>query len=776
MSSSVAVGTGLLERERELGLIGHVLDDASRGRGALVLIEGVAGIGKSALLAAAGRRARAAGLTVLGARGQDAEREFAFGGCLQLFERVVAEPARRRRLLVGAAELCRPLLAAPEAGTAAGPPAADRIFGLLHGLYWLTANLADEEPLLLAVDDAQWLDEPSLRFLRYLAVRIDELPVALLVAWRSGEPSHAQLTELASDPSAPRVQLEPLTGAGVAEIVRAGVAQAEPRFCEACTELTGGNPLNVVELVGAIRDAGIAGRAEESARAADLRPRAVAASVVARVARRGHHAVELARAVAIAGDGTGLGRASALASLDPAAGAAAADALAEAGVLTGSEPLGFIHPLVREAVYDDIPSAARAHRHAEAARLLHGEGTDPELVSTQLLRASGLGEPWAIEELRLAARRALDRGVPAAAARYLGRALDERPSRSLRAELLAECGVTARLTGAPDALDLLEQAVELTAGPVERARLLTTMGQALLDLGRMTDAAEAFERGLVELEATDTPAPELQATLRAGVEICGRYGSPNAGSVEALDRSLGEREPSYSGERSLLAFVAFQRAMALDATCDEVRTLAHRALGDGQAFVDGDGTRAAVFMELALGLCEEYEPVIRVSEEALRVARLKGSVRARERLACPRHDALPRRAAVGGGGRCRRGMRGGPLRLGALPALGSRDPGRGAARPGPGRRGRTGARRAGRRAALGRGNAVLLVPRHPGATRARPRPCPGCARRIPRLRSHGARVGSAQPGDLPVAFGCGPRSTAARGARRGQAARCPRVG
>ena len=97
-------------------------------------------------------------------------------------------------------------------------------------------------------------------------------------------------------------------------------------------------------------------------------------------------------------------------------------------------------------------------------------------------------------------------------------------------------------------------------------------------------------------------------------------------SVDELDRSLPEREPSNAGERALLAFVAFQRGMALEATRDEVRAIALRALGDGQAFVDGDGTRASVFMELALGMCEEYEPVIRVSEAALEVARRKGSV------------------------------------------------------------------------------------------------------------------------------------------------------
>ena len=632
MSGSLAgkAGTGaqLVERERELALIGDVLGDASRGRGRLILVEGQAGIGKSSLLAAARERARAAGLTVVAACGQDAEREFAFGGCLQLFERALAEPARRERLLVGAAELARPLLATPERGALTGraPPEPDRIFGLLHGLYWLAANLADEEPLLLVVDDAQWLDEPSLRFLRYLAVRIEELPVALLVAWRTGEHSHEEPAVLASELSCPRIQLAPLTGAGVAAVIRAALADAEPRFCDVCAELTGGNPLYVAELVGSIRAAALAGRADEGARVAELRPRAVAASVLARVARRGQDAMELARAVAIAGEGTGIGRARALASLGHSAAAAAADALAEAGVLSGSEPLRFVHPLVREAVYDDMPAASRARRHAEAAKLLHGEGADPELVSAQLLRASGLGENWAIEELRSSARRALDRGVPATATRYLNRALEERPPRSLRAELLAECASAARLTGAPDALELLEQAIELTGDRVERARLLTTMGQALLDLGRMVDAAAAFERGLAELAETDAEVPELRAILWAGVEICGRYGSPNATSVDGLDRSLSVREPTHPGERSLLAFVAFQHGMALEATRDETRTIALRALGDGQAFVDGDGTRAAVFMELALLLCEEYEPVIRVSEEALRVARLKGSV------------------------------------------------------------------------------------------------------------------------------------------------------
>jgi DNA-binding CsgD family transcriptional regulator len=629
---SVATGTEarLLERDPELALIEERLENASHGRGGLLLVRGSAGIGKSSLLGSAEQRARAGGLTVLRARGHDAEREFAFGGCLQLFERILAEPSRSERLLVGAAELARPLLGAEGLDPPAGDPpeGPDRIFGVLDGLFWLTANLADEGPLLIAVDDAHWLDEPSLRFLRYLAVRIDELPVALLVAWRLGEPSSArrQLEELQGQRAAPCLELRPLSEPGVAAMVRQGLAEAEPEFCQACAELTGGNPFYVGELVGAIKRAGIAGRAEDSARLAGVRPRAVGTSVLARIGRHGDDALGLARAVAIAGDGVSLARASALASLDPAVARDAAAALAEAAVLEAGDPLGFVHPLVREAVYDDIPPALRARRHGEAARLLHGERADPEQVASQLLRASALGEPWAIDVLRVAARRALDRGVPAAATRYLRRALEERPAPVLRAELLAECGTAARVTGEPDALGLLEQAVELSADPVARGRLLAAAGQALLDQGLLPAAAETFSRGLAELEEGEVSAPELRAKLWAGRELATRFGSPNLDPVDDLQRALGERGPTFAGERSLLAFVAFQRASTLHSTCSEVREIALRALGDGSAFVDGDATRAAVFLVFALGLCEEHELVIRISEETLRLARRRGSV------------------------------------------------------------------------------------------------------------------------------------------------------
>ena len=140
--------------------------------------------------------ARRSGYEVLRARGSELEAGFAFGVVRQLFERRLASAGgdEREALLAGAAAAVRPLLA----GRAADTSAFDTSFAVLHGLYWLAANLADRRPLLIAVDDAHWADEPSLRWLAYLAPRLEGLALALLVALRPGEPAStgASLTAL----------------------------------------------------------------------------------------------------------------------------------------------------------------------------------------------------------------------------------------------------------------------------------------------------------------------------------------------------------------------------------------------------------------------------------------------------------------------------------------------------------------------------------------------------------------------------------------------------
>src|SRR5262245_43977706 len=176
------------------------------------------GLGKTSLIQAACRRAGELGYETLTARGSELERGFAFGVVRQLFERRVAE--ERDEVFAGPAAAARPVLT----GAPAATPAGDTTFAVVHGLYWLAANLAARAPLLIAVDDAHWADSSSLHWLAYLAPRVEGLALGLLVASRPIEPAAADAGHLALRREAPAV-VRPalLSEAAVAAVVRATV-------------------------------------------------------------------------------------------------------------------------------------------------------------------------------------------------------------------------------------------------------------------------------------------------------------------------------------------------------------------------------------------------------------------------------------------------------------------------------------------------------------------------------------------------------------------------
>ena len=161
-----------------------MLGAAQSGDGRLAVVEGSAGIGNTRLLAEARALATAAEFEVLTARGGELEGQFAFGIVRQLFEAPLASATTelRAELLAGAAELSASLFAS--APTSASQEGAESSFAMLHGLYWLTANFAWRRPTLLVVDDLHWADEPSLRWLVYLARRLEGLPLLLLIGTR----------------------------------------------------------------------------------------------------------------------------------------------------------------------------------------------------------------------------------------------------------------------------------------------------------------------------------------------------------------------------------------------------------------------------------------------------------------------------------------------------------------------------------------------------------------------------------------------------------------
>jgi hypothetical protein len=275
----VAVATeALLERSHELARIESALADARTGRGRFVVVEGPAGIGKTALLAAARTAAAEAGMRVLRSRATEMETNFAFGVVRQLFERPLVEASELERadLLQGAAGVAAGLLGLPGAPPVDAPPSSgvDPSFAILHGLYWLCANLAAVGPLCLVVDDAHWADAASLRYLAFLLTRLEELDIALVIATRPpGAGAEAELlATMTTDPSADEIRLQPLTIAAVVQLLEAGLGRApEPEVVETCLRVTRGTPFLVRELVAALSQEGIGSGVETVGRSVHLR-------------------------------------------------------------------------------------------------------------------------------------------------------------------------------------------------------------------------------------------------------------------------------------------------------------------------------------------------------------------------------------------------------------------------------------------------------------------------------------------------------------------------
>jgi AAA ATPase domain len=234
----------LLERKRELLELDRLVGAARAGHGRLALIEGPAGIGKTRLLDEARLRAEAARVRVLTVRGGELERDFGFGIARQLLEPVLARADRdmRTRLVAGAARLAEPAFATVPGGDVGAP---DPTQATLHGLYWLVANLAELSPLLLSVDDVQWADRPSLRFLIHLARRLDGLAVVVALATRTGEEvGEARLLQaLLLEAGTPVLRPKELSEEAVAAMVAAELGEgAGPMLSSACHAATGGNP------------------------------------------------------------------------------------------------------------------------------------------------------------------------------------------------------------------------------------------------------------------------------------------------------------------------------------------------------------------------------------------------------------------------------------------------------------------------------------------------------------------------------------------------------
>ena len=544
----------LLERDEELGTVEGLLDEAAAGDGRVLLFEGPAGIGKTRLLIETRRLAASAGLDPLGARSSELEREFPYGVVRQLFEPRLADPDERKRLLEGAAASASPVFDSPDEP---GEGAGDSSFAILHGLYWLTVNLSAERPLFVAVDDLHWCDRPSLRFLAFLVRRLEGLPVAVAATLRDNEAGTdpALLGEIVHDAAARPIRPRPLSEAAVHELVRERLGEAaEPAFSSACHRAVGGNPLLLRQLLRALESEGVKPRAADAGLVGDVGPRAVSRTVLVRLARLSDDSVRVARAAAVLGDGAALPALAAQAELGENEVAAAGAALARSEILRPEPPLAFVHPLVREAIYQDLSAGERELHHERAARALNAAGASPEQVATHLLHVPRRGQEWVVETLRAAAQSAVGVGAPESAVAYLQRALEEPPPGQLGPRVLFELGSAEASTSGPDAIEHLRAARAGLADEESRALAASVLIRNMLVAGSPSAAAEVAREAATELPPElRRMAPAFEALAQAAVFF-------GVGEFTQLDYLDGLRPPPANApvfDKLLAAMAAY---------------------------------------------------------------------------------------------------------------------------------------------------------------------------------------------------------------------------
>lgn len=608
----------LVGREEELDRLRALLLGAKAGEPALALLEGPAGIGKTRLLDELRREAGGDNVRVLTARGSELEAEFAFGVARQLLEASLADAEVRARWLEGAAAPATALLAPP--GTVPELQAVgDPTFALLHGLYWTVANAAADGPLLLAIDDLHWCDRPSLRFLAYLVRRLDGLPVLIAATLRTAEPGTdaALLAELAADPLTVTIRPQPLTAEAVGTLADAVLETTIPgeALAAAAHEATGGNPLLLGELLRTLPTDGSADAAAVRERGAP----AVSRTVMVRIARLGDGARAVAEAVAVLGDGAELPEVAALAGLPESDVAAATGELARVDVLHPEPPLGFVHPLVRDAVYRDLPPAERELRHEQAAKLRRERREPPERIAAQLLLAPRRGERWAIETLHEAGRRAMARGGLDAAVGFLRRALDESPGEP-EPGLLVELGMAEALGAAPEAVAHLGAAYDLIEDPGMRAQIAFVLARTLLFTQDPQGAAQLARRAAEEL-------PESMEDERLGLESAALlavvFGVGTVEDLQALEAWRDRPLDTGPGGRMLATIAAFAWGLT-GGPAQGCGDLAAQALEGGELIAVDNGLLSFTAMNV-LTVCE-HPDALRQWELALTDAHERGSL------------------------------------------------------------------------------------------------------------------------------------------------------
>ncbi len=579
----VAGSVSLIGRERDLDRLVAFVDGVRDGS-AKLLLEGEAGIGKTTLWRAGVERARELGFRVLESRPVAPECELSFVALGDLLSGMHDEfgglPAPQRRALRIALML----------EDAEGEPADQR--AVAAAMLGLLRRLTAEEPLLIALDDIQWLDVPSARAMQFAFRRLDKEPVRVLATARL----RTKKTTIGFD-DAERIEVGPLSPHELEQLVRTrfGARFLRPTLRQ-LEEASGGNPFYALEIAaGLLRSVGHIEPGERLPIPAVLRE-----VVSDRLAKLTPSVRDAALATAALARPT-------MAAVQQAIGGgltAVTEAIASGVLDRDGETLRFTHPLFASTLYEDSPPQKRRELHRRLAEIVG----DLEERARHLAEATDRPDEDIASILEAAAANVVARGAPDAGARLAKRAVDltppNREAEGHRRRLV--CARYSSAAGDPaHAEALLKQQLELAPAGRERAEVEFELGKAQLASRGISAASACYERALKLLEDTD----EVELRTVVLVELARAHLQEQRIESDASEQAVALAEKI--GEPDLLASALgihgdkltvfgqpppdeyWRRALEVEELAGQLRYAGPTAAYALMAFMRGDFEKAA---------------------------------------------------------------------------------------------------------------------------------------------------------------------------------------
>ncbi len=538
----------LLGRTDERLALDRLLAEARSGRGGVLALVGEPGIGKTALLEYAAEQAD--GMRVLRARGIESEAEIPFGGLAELLRPVLPAidriPAPQSKALAGALAL--------------GPASAGDRFAIGAATLSLLSAGAEDGPLVMLVDDAHWLDDPSSQALLFAARRLLADPIALVLAARDGEASLLDGADLRV------LRLAGLSRSDAATLL-AG-AEVSEELMEPLIRTTGGNPLALLEL---------ASNGSRLMAASPAAPVPISTSIAkAFLGRFGRLPEPTRRMLVVAatsdsGDLTVLARAATALGLD----IADLEAAEEAGlIVVGVGVMAFQHPLARAAVYSEASAHERRQAHGALAAALSDNEIDRR--AWHLAAASVGPDDQAASALEQAGDRARRRSAYAVAAAAFERGAVLASADDTRGRLLFAAAEAAWLAGdARRTLARLDDAQPYAADPLGAARIDHLRGQVAIRHGPVMEGYPLVVGAAERIADVD---PDLAVIMLAQAVHACFYAGDTPAMVSAAQRAVELADRHDSRRAQFFATIAHGMALVADGSGDIGATAVRRAV------------------------------------------------------------------------------------------------------------------------------------------------------------------------------------------------------